>query len=56
MAAKGGASLAPVNTEVSGGFSQELVDQVMAKEAEIKSGIFRVDINEGQPPASSAGS
>ena len=56
MVAKGGASLAPINTEVTGGITQELIDQVMAKEAEIKSGIFRVDINEGQPPASSSGS
>jgi basic membrane lipoprotein Med (substrate-binding protein (PBP1-ABC) superfamily) len=56
MVAKGGASLAPINTEVSGGIPQELVDMVATKENEIKSGIFRVDIDEAQPPASSKGS
>ena len=55
MFAKGGASLAPINTDVSGGIPQELIDQVTAKEDEIKSGVFRVDINEAQPPASSQG-
>jgi basic membrane protein A len=53
MVAKGGASLAPINMDVQCGLSQELVDQVMAKEEEIKSGLFRVDITESQPPASS---
>ena len=55
MFAKGGATLAPINTEVTGGIPQELIDQVTAKEQEIKSGVFRVDINEAQPPASSKG-
>ena len=55
MVAKGGATLAAINTEVTGGIPQELIDQVTAKEQEIKSGIFRVDINEAQPPASSKG-
>ena len=55
MFAKGGASLAPINTDVTGGIPQELLDQVTAKEQEIKSGVFRVDINEAQPPASSKG-
>lgn len=55
MVAKGGASLAPINMGVSCGLTQELVDQVMAKEEEIKSGLFRVDITESPPPASSAG-
>ena len=55
MVAKGGAALAAINTEVTGGIPQELIDQVTAKEQEIKSGIFRVDINEAQPPASSKG-
>ena len=32
---------------------QELIDKVTAKEDAIKSGTFRVDINEAQPPASS---
>jgi basic membrane lipoprotein Med (substrate-binding protein (PBP1-ABC) superfamily) len=52
MVAKGGASLAPINTEVTGGIPQELLDTVTAKEQEIISGIFRVDINESMPPAS----
>jgi len=53
MVAKGGASLAPINTGVTGGIPQELIDKVTAKEAEIKSGLFRVDIDEAPPPASS---
>ncbi len=56
MVAKGGATLAPINTSVTGGVPQELVDKVKAKEAEIKSGLFRVDIDEAPPPASSKGS
>lgn len=56
MVAKGGASLAPINMAVKCGLTQELVDQVKAKEEEIKSGLFRVDINEAPPPASSKGS
>ena len=55
MVAKGGATLAPINTDVTGGIPQELIDMVKAKEAEIKSGIFRVDIDEAPPPASSKG-
>jgi basic membrane protein A and related proteins len=55
MVAKGGATLAPINTNVTGGVPQELIDQVKAKEAEIKSGLFRVDIDEAPPPASSMG-
>ena len=56
MVAKGGATLASINTKVTGGIPQELIDQVKAKEAEIKSGLFRVDIDEVPPPASSKGS
>ena len=52
MVAKGGASLAPINPEVTGGIPQALLDTVTAKEQEIISGIFRVDINESMPPAS----
>lgn len=55
MVSKGGATLASINTNVTGGIPQELIDQVQAKEAEIKSGLFRVDIDEAQPPASSQG-
>jgi len=56
MVAKGGATLAAINTAVAGGVPQELIDMVTAKEAEIKSGLFRVDIDEAPPPASSQGS
>lgn len=55
MVAKGGATLAPINASVTGGVPQQLIDQVKAKEEEIKSGLFRVDIDEAQPPASSKG-
>lgn len=55
MVAKGGATLASINTDVTGGIPQELIDKVTAKEAEIKSGLFRVDIDEAPPPASSKG-
>lgn len=56
MVAKGGATLAPINTGVTGGIPQELIDSVTTKETEIKSGLFRVDIDEAPPPASSKGS
>ncbi|HEX5943127.1 MAG TPA: BMP family protein, partial [Anaerolineales bacterium] len=39
MVAKGGATLAPINTDITGGVPQELIDQVKAKEDEIKSGL-----------------
>jgi basic membrane lipoprotein Med (substrate-binding protein (PBP1-ABC) superfamily) len=52
MVAKGGAALAPINADVIGGIPQELLDAVLQKEADIKSGIFRVDINESQPDGS----
>lgn len=54
MVAKGGATLAPINEDVTGGISADLIQQVKDKEAEIISGLFRVDIDEAQPPASSA--
>jgi basic membrane protein A and related proteins len=50
MMGKGGASLADVNPDVAGGVPQELIDEVTAKEEAIRSGNFRVDINEAQPP------
>jgi basic membrane lipoprotein Med (substrate-binding protein (PBP1-ABC) superfamily) len=53
MVAKGGATLAAINTSVKGGIPQDLIDKVTAKEEEIKSGLFRVDIDEAPPPASS---
>jgi basic membrane lipoprotein Med (substrate-binding protein (PBP1-ABC) superfamily) len=52
MVAKGGAALAPINTDVPGGVPQDLLDAVQAKQAEIESGLFRVDINEAQPAGS----
>ncbi len=55
MFAKGGAALAPINTGVTGGIPQALIDQVTAKEAEIRSGLFRVPIDESTPPASIKG-
>ncbi len=53
MVAKGGATLAPINEGVTGGIPAELLAQVKAKEEEIVKGLFRVDITESQPPASS---
>jgi basic membrane protein A and related proteins len=55
MVGKGGASLAPINADVAGGIPDDLIEQVEAKEQEIVSGLFRVDIDEAQPPASSKG-
>jgi basic membrane lipoprotein Med (substrate-binding protein (PBP1-ABC) superfamily) len=52
MVGKGGAALAPINTDVNGGVPDELVQAVQQKEDEIRSGAFRVDINEAQPPGS----
>jgi basic membrane lipoprotein Med (substrate-binding protein (PBP1-ABC) superfamily) len=52
MVAKGGAALAPINTELVREVPAELVEQVLAREAEIVSGLFRVDINEATPPGS----
>jgi basic membrane lipoprotein Med (substrate-binding protein (PBP1-ABC) superfamily) len=52
MVAKGGAALAPINTGIPGGVPQDLLDAVAAKQADIESGLFRVDINEAQPAGS----
>jgi basic membrane protein A and related proteins len=49
MVGKGGAALAPVNEAL---VPAELLEAVMAKEAEIVSGLFRVDINEATPAGS----
>jgi basic membrane lipoprotein Med (substrate-binding protein (PBP1-ABC) superfamily) len=49
MVAKGGAKLADINEAL---VPAELLEQVRAKEAEIVSGIFRVDINESVPAGS----
>jgi basic membrane lipoprotein Med (substrate-binding protein (PBP1-ABC) superfamily) len=49
MVGKGGAALAPINEAL---VPAELLETVRAKEAEIVSGLFRVDINEATPPGS----
>lgn len=55
MLAKGGASLAPINSSVAGGVDQGLIDTVEATEADIESGVFRVNINETEPAGSVGG-
>lgn len=50
MFAKGGASLAPFHTTESK-IPADLMQKVKDMEAQIQSGTFRVDINEGQPQA-----
>jgi basic membrane protein A len=52
MVGKGGAALAPINTDVPGGVPDDLVTLVEEREAQIKAGTFRVDINEATPPGS----
>ncbi len=52
MVAKGGAALAPIVTELVREVPADLVATVMEREAEIVSGIFRVDINESTPAGS----
>jgi basic membrane protein A len=52
MVGKGGAALAEINTDVPGGIPDDLATQVADREAEIKAGTFRVDINEATPPGS----
>ena len=52
MVGKGGAGLAEINADVPGGIPDELATQVADREAKIKAGTFRVDINEGTPPGS----
>jgi basic membrane lipoprotein Med (substrate-binding protein (PBP1-ABC) superfamily) len=49
MVAKGGAALAPINEAL---VPADLLETVKAKEAEIVSGLFRVDINEATPAGS----
>jgi basic membrane lipoprotein Med (substrate-binding protein (PBP1-ABC) superfamily) len=49
MVAKGGAALAPINETL---VPAELLGQVQEKEAAIKSGLFRVPINESTPEGS----
>jgi basic membrane protein A and related proteins len=52
MLAKGGAALAPINTGVTGGIPQALVDEVTKAESDITSGLLRVSINEAEPAGS----
>ena len=52
MVGKGGAALAEINADVPGGIPEDLATQVADREAEIKAGTFRVDINEATPPGS----
>ena len=49
MVAKGGAALAPINEAL---VPADLLATVMAKEADIVSGLVRVDINEATPAGS----
>jgi basic membrane protein A and related proteins len=52
MFARGGAALAPIATELVREVPAALIEQVTARESEIESGIFRVDINESTPAGS----
>lgn len=52
MMGKNGASLAPINTGVTGGIPADVVELVEQREQEIRDGLFRVDISERQPPGS----
>ena len=49
---KGGASIAPINAQAKGGVPAKVVAKVRALQAKIKSGAFRVDIDEAQPSGS----
>jgi basic membrane protein A len=52
MMGKGGASLATINTAVKGGIPAAVESLVAKRAAEIKSGAFRVNIDEAQPSGS----
>jgi len=52
MVAKGGAAVASINTDIPGGVPDDLAALVAEREAQIKAGTFRVDINEATPPGS----
>lgn len=49
---KGGASIAPINVHAKGGVPAKVVAKVRTIQAKIKSGAFRVDIDEAQPAGS----
>ena len=48
----GGSNIADVNTDITGGVPQDLLDQVMAKKQEIESGDFEVKVDESAPKGS----
>lgn len=52
MMGKGGASLAPLNTGVTGGIPEDVTAAVEEAKNAILSGVLRVDINEQQPAGS----
>ena len=52
MMGKGGAALAPLNAGVQGGLPQAVQTLVSKRAKDIKSGNFRVDIDEAQPAGS----
>ncbi|MEX2211218.1 MAG: BMP family protein [Gaiellaceae bacterium] len=52
MMAKGGASLAPLNTSVTGGIPADVQALIEEKLGAIQNGTFRVDISERQPSGS----
>lgn len=52
MVAKGGATLAEINTGVTGGIPADVVAKAQAAMDAIKAGTFRVDINEAVPAGS----
>lgn len=52
MFAKGGSSLAEINKGVKGGLPSDLVKKAEDALASIKSGVFRVDVNEAIPAGS----
>ena len=49
MVAKGGASLAPISESMKANIPADLLTKVMAREQEIKDGLFRVNIAEETP-------
>jgi basic membrane lipoprotein Med (substrate-binding protein (PBP1-ABC) superfamily) len=48
----GGSNIADINTDITGGVPQDLVDKVMAKKQEIESGDFEVEVDESAPKGS----
>jgi basic membrane protein A len=52
MMGKGGADLAPINEDVAGGIPDSLVQKVEKRAEQIRTGAFRVNIDEAQPAGS----